>query len=77
VGLFYANMTVYQPALLGELRRLQRTAFVGPTAHGHTVVYVRDVDEQDTRAIERLGRSVTKALGCGALAAVLHDDDVL
>jgi hypothetical protein len=80
VGLFYANLTVYQPerpALLTELRRLRRTAFVGPSAHGYAVVYDKGMDEQDMGEIEGLGRAVTAALGCSALAAVLHDDDVL
>jgi hypothetical protein len=80
MGLFYSNLTVYRPthpALLAELRRLQRTAFVGPTVHGHTVVFDKASDEQDTVVIERLGRAVTKTLSCSALAAMLHDDDVL
>jgi hypothetical protein len=80
VGLFYGNLTVYapqRPALLAELRRLGRVAFVGPTEQGYTVVYDRAVDEQDAKAIERLGRAVTGPLACSALAAALHDGDVL
>jgi len=80
MGLFYANLTVYRPqrsALLTELRRLRREAFVSPTVHGHTVVFDKAIDEQDTRAIERLGQAVTKALSCSALVGALHDDDVL
>src|SRR5262245_14352437 len=80
VGLFYANLTVYRPpreALLGTLRRLGRTAFVGPTAHGHTAVFDRANDDQDADDIERLGCDLTGGLSCSALAAVLHDDDVL
>lgn len=74
MGLFYANLTVYQPpreALFETLRRLGRTAFVGPTELGYTVVF----DQADD--IERLGREVTGRLSCTALAAMLHDDDVL
>lgn len=80
MGLFYSNLTVYpppRPALLAELRRLRLAAFVSPTVDGHTVVFERAMDEQSPRAIERLGRAVTGALSCSALAAVLHDDDVL
>jgi hypothetical protein len=81
VGLFYANLTVYRPpraALLKALRRLRRTAFVSPTVHGHTVVYDRAVDEHDSFAvIERFGRALSKELSCSAVAAALHDDDVL
>jgi hypothetical protein len=42
-----------------------------------TVVYDQAVDEQDYAAINRLGRAVTGPLACSALAAALHDGDVL
>jgi hypothetical protein len=80
MGLFYSNLTAYapeRPVLLAELRRLRLTAYVSPTIDGHTVVFERAMDEQNPRAIERLGRAVTRGLACSALAAVLHDDDVL
>jgi hypothetical protein len=80
MGLFYANLTVsgaVRPALLTALRRLRRTAFVSPTVHGYTVVFDQALDEQDFGAIERLGQALTEVLSCPALAAVLHDDDVL
>jgi hypothetical protein len=80
MGLFYANLTVYRamrPALLTALRRLRRTAFVSPTVHGYSVVFDQAIDEQDPAAIERLGRALTEVLSCPALAAVLHDDDIL
>lgn len=80
MGLFYANLTVYRPArpaLLKELRRLKREAFVSPTFHGHTIVFDKAMDEQDSEAIEGVGTAITKALSCSAMAAVLHDDDVL
>src|SRR4051794_9502709 len=80
MGLFYANLTVYPPtreALLGLLRQLGRTAFLGPTAHGYTAVFDQANDGQDFGDIERLGCEVTGRLSCSALAAVLHDDDVL
>jgi hypothetical protein len=80
MGLFYSNLTVYRPprpALLTELRSLERKAFLSPVIHGHTVVFDKAMDDQDNDAIERLGKAVTKALSCLALAAVLHDDDVL
>ena len=35
------------------------------------------MDEQDIDSIEELGKAVSGALSCSALAAVLHDDDVL
>lgn len=80
MGLFYSNLTVShpeRPVLLAALRRLKRQAFLGPTLGGHTVVFDKEMDEQNGKAIERLGKAVTKALSCPALAAMLHDDDVL
>jgi hypothetical protein len=80
MGLFYANLIVYRPeraALLAELRRLGRNAFVSPTIRGHTVVFDEIIDGQDSDAIEELGQAVTTALQCSALAGLLHDDDVL
>jgi hypothetical protein len=80
MGLFYANLTVYpplRPVLLTALRRLRRTAFVSPTVHGYTVVFDQAIDEQNPVAIEWLGRTLTEGLSCSALAAMLHDDDVL
>jgi hypothetical protein len=40
-------------------------------------VFEKMMDEQNSKAIERLGKAVAKTLGCSALAAALHDDDVL
>ncbi|MFT3883423.1 MAG: hypothetical protein QM703_27705 [Gemmatales bacterium] len=80
MGLFYANITVHRAeriALLTELRRNQRIAFISPTVNGSTTVFDQAIDEQDFDVIEQFGCSLTKALNCSALAAVLHDDDVL
>src|SRR3569623_550199 len=80
MGLFYSNLTVYgaeRSALLSELRRLERDAFISQTFAGHTVVFDRLMDEQDSEESEKLGCDLTKTLACSALAAVVHDDDVL
>lgn len=80
MGLFYANLCVYKPprsALVAELRRLNRIAFVSPALSGHSVVFDKVMDDQDLELIEDLGGAITGALTCSALAAVLHDDDVL
>lgn len=80
MGLFYSNLSVYRSEraeLLTELRQLKREAFLSPTFQDHTVVFDKAMDEQDSNAIEGLGKAITKALSCSALAAVLHDDDVL
>ncbi len=80
MGLFYSNLTLYRPersVLLSALQRLEREAFLSPTIHGHTVVFDKAMDNQGSKAIEDLGKALTAALSCSALAAVLHDDDVL
>jgi hypothetical protein len=80
MGLFYTNLTVYRPdrqALLGSLRRMRRDAFVSPTIHGYTVVFDQAIDNQDAGQIQDVGISLTRELSCSALAAMLHDDDVL
>jgi len=80
MGLFYTNLSVYRPArpaLLTELRRLKRNAFLSPTINEHTVVFDKAIEGQSIEAIEELGKAVSRALSCSALAAVLHDDDVL
>lgn len=80
MGLFYANLTVYGPPqfqVKDALRRLGRTAFVSPTIDGYTVVCDQVICEQGADEIESLGCAVTAELSCPALAALLHDDDVL
>jgi hypothetical protein len=80
MGLFYANLTVAgarRDSIIAHLREQGVEAFVSPETDGLTVVFERKMDEQKTVAIEALGCSLTKALNCSALAAVLHDDDVL
>jgi hypothetical protein len=80
MGLFYTNMTLFRPertAAMAELRRLKRSAFLSPSVEGHTVVFDKAIDEQDTEAIEEIGKLITKPLSCAAMTAVLHDDDVL
>jgi hypothetical protein len=81
MGLFYTNLTVYQPrrsALLTGLRHLRREAFVSPTLDGHTVVFDKAMEEQTSSGlIEQFGRAITSELACSALAAHLADGDVL
>jgi len=80
MGLFYTNMTLFRPArsaLVADLRRLERSAFISPTVDGHTVVFDEQIEDQDTDAIEELGVAISKGLSCCAMTAVLHDDDVL
>src|SRR4051812_45065361 len=80
VGLFYSNLTLYRPErprVLAALRKLRRDAYVSPTFDGHTVIFDQITEDQDSDEIERLGIEISATLKCVALAAVLHDDDVL
>jgi hypothetical protein len=80
MGLFYSNMTVYRVPrneLMVTLRRLRRTAFVSPDIQCFTVVFDEAIEDQDSTVIEEFGSALTGELSCPALAAMLHDDDVL
>lgn len=80
MGLFYTNLTVYQPerqALIDAIQRVNRNAFISPTYHGYTVVFDEACDNGGSSQIEELGTALTRELSCSALAAILHDDDVL
>lgn len=80
MGLFYANLTISgapREPIFTHLRERAVEAFVSPEVNGVTVVFERRMDEQKVAAIESLGCSLTGALNCAALAAALHDDDVL
>jgi len=80
MGLFYSNFTLRGPTqlhLVEVLRSLKRTAFVSPAFNGCITLYDRESEEQNFDIIEGLGRQLTRTLNCAALAAVLHDDDVL
>jgi hypothetical protein len=50
---------------------------VSPTIGGHTVIFDQVIEDQNAEEIERFGTDITAALSCVALAAMLHDDDVL
>jgi hypothetical protein len=80
MGLFYTTLTLYRPLrseIFTALRRLRRVGFVSPTVGGYTVLYDRSLDTQDESAIDRLGCALSGTFSCAALAAALHDDDVL
>jgi hypothetical protein len=79
MGNFYVNHTVRAPQerVAALLEREGRTAFVGPTAGGYTVVCDRECDYQDPAAITDLGRRLSALLNGPVLAVLNHDDDVL
>jgi hypothetical protein len=80
VGLFYTTFTTFGPdatTVSTVLKKLRRAAFVSPTVEAYTVVYDQKTEEQDFTEIEKLGVELSKACNAPALAAALHDDDVL
>ena len=79
MGNFYVNHTVRAPQdrVAALLEREGRTAFVGPTADGFTVVCDRACDDQDPAAITEVGGRLSAALDGPVLAVLNHDDDVL
>ncbi len=79
MGLFYTNVTLKGPSqdqVVAYLQREKRSAFVSPTIDAITVVYDRECEDQDTDALEALAANLSREVGCTALAALLHDDDV-
>jgi hypothetical protein len=80
MGLFYRNLTVHgvaRDALVAKLKAMGRTAYVGATTDGCTVVFDKKMEQGKFSEIEKLATSLTGELGCTALVAILHDDDVL
>jgi hypothetical protein len=79
VGLSYTNITVHGPsneAIAPYLRASGRTAYVSPTVNGITVIYEREGEER-MRALFSLAAGLSAHLACPALAAAMHDGDVL
>jgi hypothetical protein len=79
MGNFYVNHTVRAPhdRVAAALKAAGRTAFVGPTTGGYTVVCDHDSDTQHEGAITALGRELSTALASPVVAFLNHDDDIL
>jgi hypothetical protein len=79
MGNFYVNHTVRasQEQVVAVLEAERRTAFVGPTLDGFTIVCDRECDSQDEHAIVALGRRLSARLGGPVLAVLNYDDDLL
>ena len=80
MGSFYTNITLRttdRERVADLLRSDRRDAYVSPPANGCTVVFDRECEDQDTKVLNRLASSLSKQLGCPALAVLIHDDDVL
>jgi hypothetical protein len=80
MGAFYTNITVRHAdvdAVIAVLERLGRDAFVTPAHNGAVVVFDAHIESQDAKDIDRLASPISKGLGCVALLALNHDDDLL
>ena len=80
MGAFYTNVTVRHAdvdAVIAVLEKLRRDAFVAPARNGAIVVFDAQIESQGARDIDRLAGPISASLGCAALIAVNHDDDLL
>src|SRR5690349_2166765 len=78
VGTFCTNVTLVgvDPAAVEPLLRApSRPAFIG-SWDGHTIVYDEAGEAQDGSHSE-LAAELSGTLGCVAVAALVHDDDIL
>ena len=79
MGNFYTNIVLRELDLdivTTAVEALQRRAYVAKEGSA-TVVFDERCDDQDLREVERLATTLSKRLGCTALAFCNHDDDVL
>jgi hypothetical protein len=80
MGTFLTNITLrgVSPSQVSAwLRKNKRRAFVSEEVRGCTIVCDCDCDEQEAETLADLAASLSKDLGCPALAAMVHDSDVL
>jgi hypothetical protein len=78
MGAFYGNITLKGPEQKTVTEALRgRRALVAPKRGDYTTVFDSACDDQDTDAIQALTSRLSKELHCAALAAIVHDDDVL
>jgi hypothetical protein len=80
MGFSYTSITLKgadQAPVVQYLRRLGRDAYVSPTIGGVTVVYDREAEEQDTAVLQGLAEQLSRQFHVPALAALVHDSDVL
>jgi hypothetical protein len=79
MGAFYTNVTVRHAdvgAVIAVLETLRRDAFVTPERNGAIVVFDAQIESQDAKDIDRLAGPISTRLGCAALIALNHDDDL-
>ena len=76
MGNFYTNFTLKTADTDRVITALGRRAAYVATVGRHTIVYDKECDTQNDKAIAKLGKELSTTLGCPALAALVHDDDL-
>ena len=66
-----------QEAVVAALRKLRRTAFVGPCESGWVSIFDEQCEMQSETDTVGLGNDVTRLLGTPGLAILVHDGDML
>lgn len=80
MGGMWTSLTVRaasQEAVVAVLRKLHRTAFVGPCESGWVSVFDEQCEQQSETDTVGLGCDVTRLLGMPGLAILVHDGDML
>jgi hypothetical protein len=80
MGNFYTNITLSGPdkdAVLGALRRNNRSAYVSQTHDHFTVVYDLETESQDEEVLCHVAELLSREFAGPALAVLNHDDDIL
>ena len=78
MGAFYGNITLKGPEQKRIVEALRgRRAIVAPKIGDYTVAFDSVCDDQDIDAMQALTSKLSRDLNCVALAAIVHDDDVL
>lgn len=80
MGGFWTSVTVRAPAreaVVAVLRRMGRTAFVGPDERGWIVVFDRACESQDDGEAVALGAELSRAFAGSALVARVQDGEAL
>lgn len=80
MGNFYVNFAVKgdDPKRIADsLKQARREAFITPPINGYVVVYEKEADSQDIRAIEEVGLLLSRDAEAPVLAVLNHDDDIL
>lgn len=79
MGLSYTNIVLYkaqQVLTANYLCEQKRIAYVSPTIRNYTVVYDRETEDQDTRVLTGLAKSLSKRFKCSVFASLVHDSDL-